>query len=78
MTKEFKKQYDVMANIKKAESLAYDLGYDEAYLDGATITSPTYSKEMRSKISNLCGTTEWPQNVIDAFYEGDRDGFMDT
>lgn len=78
MTEEFKRQFDALENIETAVSLAYDLGYDEAYLDGDTITSPTYSDEMRLKISSLCGTTDWPEKVRKAYDMGDHDGFMDT
>ena len=78
MDKEFKKHFDAFENIEKAKDLAYNLGYDEAYLDGAKITSPTYSEEMRNKISYLCGSTEWPKSVMDAYSEGDHDGYMDT
>lgn len=78
MTEEFKRQYDVLENIEEAEFLAYDLGYDEAYLDGATITSPTYSDEMRLKISSLCGTTDWPEKVRKALAMGYYDGSIDT
>lgn len=78
MTEEFKKLFDTLFNIGLAESLAYDLGYDEAYLDGDTITSPTYSDEMRNRISSLCGNTKWPESVMSAYAEGDHDGSMDT
>lgn len=78
MTKEFKKQFDILENIEKAKVLAYNLGYDEAYLDGATITSTTYSDEMKNRISFLCGNTKWPESVMSAYAEGDHDGSMDT
>lgn len=78
MTEEFKKQYDALENIEKAKDLAYNLGYDEAYCEGVHIISPTYSEEMRNKISHLCGNTKWPKNVIDAYSKGDYDGYMDT
>lgn len=78
MTEEFKRQFDALENIEKAASLAYTLGYDEAYLDGATITSPTYSNVMRLKITSLCGTTDWPEKVMQALNEGAHNGYMDT
>lgn len=77
MTEEFKTQYDAMSNIDKAEDLAYTLGYDEAYLDGATITSPTYREEMTKKIASLCGG-EWTEGAKIAYQSGCHDGYMET
>lgn len=77
MTEEFKKQFDAFSNIEKAEDLAYTLGYDEAYLDGATIASPTYVDEMKNKITHLCGGN-WTDKVTAAYVMGNHDGCMDT
>lgn len=77
MTEEFKTQYDALENIDKAEDLAYTLGYDEAYLDGATITSPTYEEEMNNKISSLCNG-EWNEKIKTAYQAGLHDGHLDT
>ncbi len=76
--KEFKRQFDAFENIEKAKSLANDLGYDEAYCDGIRITSPTYSEEMRKKISYLCGNTKWPKSVMDAYSEGLEEGHWES
>lgn len=77
MTEEFKKQFDAFSNIEKAIGLAYDLGYDEAFLDGARITSPTYIQEMKNEITSLCGG-KWTEEVLTAYDVGDYDGCMDT
>ena len=77
MTEEFKKQFDALSNINKAKGLAYDLGYDESYLDGATISSPTYTKEMRDKIISLCGG-EWTDEMEAAYSMGFHDGWCET
>lgn len=76
MTKEFRKQFDALVNIERAKDLAYTLGYDEAYLDGATITSQTYTKEMKNRITSLCG--KWTEEIQNAYQSGLHDGSLDT
>lgn len=77
MGKEFKKQFDKNADSIMAKRLAYKLGYDEAYCDGATITSPTYREEMTKKTASLCGG-KWTEGAKIAYQSGCHDGYMET
>lgn len=78
-SEEFNKQFDLMQKetnkIRKAESLAFSLGYEANYCDGMP-SNEEYIFRHR-KITKLVGHP-WPDSVQEAYNRGANEGYLDT
>lgn len=77
-SKEFNKLYDQgiaeVNKLRKAESMAWNLGYSANYCDGMGGDDyDSYKKE----IDKLVGK-EWPESVKSAYKDGASQGYWDT